>query len=216
MNRNYRNSFLLLILLGLFTLSQYGCGGAHSAAKTGFLKDYSQLEPHPEDDGRFRYINPNIDASKYNKFIVDPVAINLSKEGKEANIDPEEVKKLAIFFREKMVEELGKGYQVVNSACPDVMRVRTSISEIDKTNPLLNVHPGTKIMGGGLGGAGAEMELVDSQSGQIIGAAIDNDKGSRLSIGAGLTWYGHAEEVMENWAEDLKKKIDELHGKTSK
>ena len=216
MNRNYRNSFLLLILLGLFALSQYGCGGAHSAAKTGFLKDYSQLEPHPEDDGRFRYINPNIDASKYNKFIVDPVAINLSKEGKDENIDPEEMKKLAKFFRKQIAVELNKGYQIVNSPGHDVIRIRTSISEIDKTNPLLNIHPGTKIMGGGLGGAGAEMELVDSQSGQIIGAAIDNDKGSRLSIGAGLTWYGHAEEVMENWAEDLKKKIDELHGKTSK
>ncbi len=53
-------------------------------------------------------------------------------------------------------------------------------------------------MGGGLGGAEAEMELVDSQSGQRIAAAIDNQKGSRMSIGAGLKLYGHAEEVMEN------------------
>jgi len=68
-------------------------------------------------------------------------------------------------------------------------------------------------MGGGLGGAGAEMELVDSVSGKILGAAIDNQKGSRLSIGAGLTWYGHAEEVMENWAKDLKKFVDKAHGK---
>jgi len=49
--------------------------------------------------------------------------------------------------------------------------------------------------------------------GQTIAAAIDNQKGSRLSVGAGLTWFGNAEEVMENWAEDLKKWVDEVHGK---
>ena len=65
----------------------------------------------------------------------------------------------------------------------------------------------------GLGGAGAEMELVDSQTGKRIWATIDNQKGARLSKGAGLTWYGHAEQVMENWAKDLKKWVDQTHGK---
>jgi len=97
-----------------------------------------------------------------------------------------------------------------------VARVRTSISDVDKTLPYLNIHPGTKLTGAGLGGAGAEMEVVESVSGQTIAAAIDNQKGSRLSIGAGLTWYGHAEQVMEKWAKDLKKWIDEVHGKPTK
>ena len=101
----------------------------------------------------------------------------------------------------------------MQSAGPDVARIRTSISDVEKTLPYLNIHPGTKMMGGGLGGAGAEMELVDSQTGQRIAAAIDNQKGSRLSVGAGLTWYGHAEEIMANWAIDLKKWVDQTHGK---
>ena len=70
--------------------------------------------------------------------------------------------------------------------------------------------------GAGLGGAGMEAELVDSVTGQTIGAAIDNQKGSRLSLVAGVKWFGHAQAVMENWAEDLKKFIDQAHGKTSK
>jgi len=216
MRKNNRNLFLSLILLGLFALTQFGCGGAGAAARTGFLKDYSQLKPHPEVDGRFRYINPNIDASKYNKFIVDPVAINLSKKGIEREIDPKEMKKLAKYFRKQIAVELNKDYQIVRRPGPSVIRIRTSISEVDKTNPFLNIHPGTKLMGGGLGGAGAEMELVDSLTGQRIAAAIDNQKGSRLSIGAGLTWYGDAKAVMENWAKDLKKMVDKTHGKTSK
>jgi len=211
MDKIFRNYFFIVV--GILTFTLLGCGGAHQAAKTGFLKDYSKLEAHPDIDGRFRYANSNIDASKYSKFIVDPVAINLSKEGKEMDIDRKELQRLARYFRKKIKEELQKGYQVVQSSGTGVARVRTSISEVEKTNPFLNVHPGTKLMGGGLGGAGAEMEMVDSVSGQTIAAAIDNQTGSRLSVGAGLTWYGHAEEVMENWAKDLKKWVDKVHGK---
>ena len=126
------------------------------------------------------------------------------------------MKKLAKYFRKQIAVELKKDYRILRNPGPDVIRIRTSISEVDKTIPLLNIHPGTKLMGGGLGGAGAEMELVDSLTGQTIGAAIDNQKGSRLSIGAGLTSFGHAKQVMENWAKDLKKMVDKTHGKTSK
>lgn len=213
MDKTFRNCFFILAGILVFTL--VGCGG-HQAAKTGFLKDYSKLEAHPDIDGRFRYMDPNIDASKYSKFIVDPVAINLSEKGKEKKTDPKELKRLAKYFHQKITEELQKGYQVVQSSGAGVARIRTSISEVDKTLPYLNVHPATKLMGGGLGGAGAEMELVDSVNGQTIAAAIDNQKGSRLSVGAGLTWYGHAEQVMENWAKDLKKWIDGVHGKPTK
>jgi uncharacterized protein DUF3313 len=215
MNKVAINSFFALFLTGLLALTMFGCGGSQ-AAKTGFLGDYSKLEPHPDIEGRFRHINPKVDGSKYSKFIVEPVAISLSPKGRERDIDPKEMERLAKYFHSKIIEELKKGYQVVQSSGPGVARVRTAITEVDKTLPYLNIHPGTKLMGGGLGGAGAEMELVDSQNEQRIAAAIDNQKGSRLSIGAGLKWYGHAEEVMENWARDLKKWVDSTHGKPTK
>ena len=42
-----------VFLVGLLTATMFGCSGPQ-AAKTGFLKDYSQLQPHPEIDGRHR------------------------------------------------------------------------------------------------------------------------------------------------------------------
>ncbi len=67
----------------------------------------------------------------------------------------------------------------------------------------------------GLGGAGMEFELVDSVTNQAIASAIDEQLGSRLSLTVGLQWFGHAQAVMEDWAEDLRKFIDKGHGKTS-
>ena len=202
------------LLVGLAPVLISGC--ATPAAQTGFLKDYSKLEPHPDIDGRHRYINPNMNAGDYSKFIVDPVVLSLSEKGKERGINQKDLNEQVTFFHQKLVEELEQGYQVVSSPGPGVARVRVAITDIDKTNPLLNIHPGTKLTGAGLGGAGMEAELVDSVTSRTIAAAIDNQKGSRLSFVAGLKWFGHAQAVMENWAEDLKKFIDQAHGKPSK
>ncbi len=213
MNR-YLKIALAALFIGLAPIWISGC--AAPAAKTGFLKDYSKLEPHPDIDGRHRYINPNMNAGDYSKFMVDPVAVNLSETGKERGVDQEKLDELAKFFHQQIVHNLEQGYRVVSSPGKGVARVRVAITDVEKTNPLLNIHPGMKMTGAGLGSAGMEAEIVDSVTGQTIAAAIDNQKGSRLSLTAGLKWFGHAQAVMENWAEDLKKFIDKGHGKTSK
>ena len=202
------------LLVGLAPVLISGC--ATPAAKTGFLKDYSKLEPDPDIDGRHRYINPNMNAGEYSKFIVDPVVLSLSETGKERDIDQEDLNEQVTFFHKTIVEELEKDYRVVSSPGKGVARVRVAITDVEKTNPLLNIHPGTKLTGAGLGGAGMEAELVDSVTSQTIAAAIDNQEGSRMSLLAGVQWCGHAQAVMENWADDLKKFIDQAHGKTSK
>ncbi len=204
---------LLALFIGLVPLWISGCGTTPETARTGFLKDYSKLTPHPEEEGRFRYINPKMNVGNYSKFIVDPVVLQLSKEGKEAEIDQEDLNEQVTFFHGKILEELGKDYQIVNKPGKGVARIRVAITHIDKTNPALNIHPGTKLTGAGLGGAGMEGELIDSVTGETIGSVIDFQMGSRLSLAAGLTWFGHAQAVMEDWAEDLRKFIDKAHGK---
>ena len=206
---------LLALFIGLVPLWISGCGTTPETARTGFLKDYSKLTPHPEEEGRFRYLNPKMNVGDYSKFMVDPVVLQLSKEGKEAEIDQEDLNEQVTFFHGKILEELGKDYQIVNKPGKGVARIRVAITHIDKTNPALNIHPGTKLTGAGLGGAGMEGELVDSVTGETIGSVIDFQMGSRLSLTAGLTWFGHAQAVMENWAEDLRKFIDKAHGKKS-
>lgn len=205
---------LACLVISLMPVWLFGC--APQAAKTGFLKDYSKLTQHPDIEERFIYINPSMNVGEYSKFLVDPVAVNLSEEGKARETDPETLKELAQYFHEQIVEQLKEGgYQVINSAGPGVARARTSISDIKRAIVALNIHPSTKLSGAGLGQAGMEFELVDSASGKTIAAAIDHQKGSRLDIVGGMTWYGNAKSIMEDWAEDLKKFIDRGHGKTS-
>jgi hypothetical protein len=146
---------LLALFIGLVPLWISGCGTTETA-RTGFLKDYSKLKPHPEVEGRFRYLNPKMNVGDYSKFIVDPVVLQLSKEGKEEEIDQEDLNEQVTFFHKTLVEKLETDYRVVNSPGKGVARLRVAITHIDKTNPALNIHPATKLTGAGLGGAGPE------------------------------------------------------------
>ena len=213
MNR-YLKITLAVLFIGIAPVLLSGC--ATPAAKTGFLKDYSKLKPHPDIDGRHVYINPNMNIGDYSKFLVDPVTVNLSKEGKKRGVDSEKLDELAQYFHDQIVHQLEQGYRVVKSSGPGVVRVRAPISDIVRTKVALNIHPGTKLTGAGLGEAGMEAELVDSVSGKIIGAAIDHQSGSRLDFLGGFQFYSHAKTIMEKWAKDLKIFIDKGHGKTSK
>jgi len=175
------------LLVSLMPVLLSGC--ATPAAKTGFLKNYSKLKPHPDIDSRHVYINPNMNIGDYSKFLVDPVAVNLSVKGKTHTDDPEKLAELAQYFHDQIVHQLEQGYRVVKSSGPGVARVRVSISDIVRTKVALNIHPGTKLTGAGLGEAGMEAELVDSVSGKTIGAAIDHQSGSRLDLLGGLQFY---------------------------
>ncbi len=78
------------LLVSLMPVLIAGCAGPETA-RTGFLKDYSKLKPHPEVEGRFRYTNPKMNVGDYSKFIVDPILLSLSKEVKEEEIDQEDL-----------------------------------------------------------------------------------------------------------------------------
>jgi len=73
---------------------------------------------------------------------------------------------------------------------------------------LLNIHPGTKLTGAGLDGASMEAEALDSVTMELIAAVVETQKGSRLSMSAGLSKFGHAKEVMKGWVERFVKRLD--------
>ncbi len=198
---------LAIIFLG----SVAGCA-TQQAAKSGFLSDYSQLKPDPAFDGARRYQNPAKPLNQYRKFLLDPVVVHFAPNAKGTAISPGEIKKLADYFHDRAVEELSKRYQVVQKPGPGVLRVRAAITDIEKTTPIMNIHPAMKMSGIGLGGASMEAEAIDSQTRERVIAVVDSRQGSRLSVAAGLQTFGHAKQVMDFWIERFIKQLDKAHG----
>ena len=187
-----------------------GCATIQDPGKSGFLSDYSRLEEIGEnhlvyDSGNF---------GNYSKFIIEPVAMLYRQPEEQRIFDDEELEDLQAHFATKVRKALieGDGYQVVDVPGAGTATLRIGITDVDDTIGILNITIYTKITGAGLGGAAMEGEVVDSVTGEQIGAVIRWGSGSRI-LRAGFTHTGDAKIVINRWAKDLRDRIDEAHGR---
>ena len=207
--------------VGLATLAVAACGvlagcQPHKAAFSGFLNDYSKLQPSPIVEDALYYANPTRSLKDYHKFLIDPVIVHFAPNAKGTAVDPTKLAILTDFAHDEMVKALSERYYVVTAPGPGVLRIRAALTDIEKTTPVMNIHPATKLSGVGLGGASMEAEALDSQSGVRVIAVVDTRQGNRLSIGAGLSELGHAKQVIKHWIDRFVKRVDEAHGFAAK
>ena len=94
---------------------------------------------------------------------------------------------------------LRKKGSMQNPVFPGSDRVTISEDEPIRLRYRLIVHRGSM-----------EGEVIDSQTGEQIGAVIQTQKGSRLSL-AGVKKWGDAKAVMDEWAKRFRKRLDEAH-----
>jgi hypothetical protein len=205
----------LVILASVVLAGSLAAWATQKSSQSGFLGDYAQLKPSAERDGALYWEDRAMRLSNYKKFMVDPIVVHFAPNAAGTAVDPGELKELTDYFHSQTVKALSKNYQVVTAAGPGVLRVRAAITDINKTVPLANIHPGTKLTGLGLGGASMEAEAVDSGTNKRLAAVVETREGSRLGIAAGLSTFGHAKEVMDFWIERFVKRLDAAHGRKS-
>ena len=181
-----------------------GCGSKQT--KTGFLSDYSKLQK--ESDSSLRYADVKAVAG-YSGFIVDPVKVVLQSEVKsEGKLTDEQMTDLASYMHVKIVEAVqGAGKKVVYQPAAGVARIRVALTDMEKTSAV-NIVPQASLLGVGIGGASMEAEVIDSISGQQLGAVVESGKGSRVPF-ANLGDWTAAKKVIDGWAERFQKRLEE-------
>jgi hypothetical protein len=199
-----KTKLLMVVVIGLAVMLG-GC--AKKAQETGFLSTYKNLEP--VSDNLMRYIGP--DVSEYSKFILDPIEVKCYNEQNCEKITSENVAHLKEYLYSQIVDTKPPQYELVSRPGPGVARIRIAVTNLQKSTPALNVLPWTKLAGVGLGQASAEVELVDSETGKQLAAAIISDTGSRFSL-SGLSQWGDVEAVMKSWAQKFWTRVNEAHG----
>jgi hypothetical protein len=149
-------------------------------------------------------------ARGYSKFILDPVAVHFHDKSKAHEIEQDDLDKLRQYMYWAIRDKLHGKYALVSQAGPGVVRIRVALTDLKKSNPVLNTLPQTKLMGTGLGGASMEAELIDSVTGRQIAAIVETQKGKKLSM-AGMTKWGDAKSVMDMWANRFSVRLEEIH-----
>lgn len=191
------------------------------AKASGFLGDYSQLRPGQEGQALWRYVNLEARPAAYNAILMDPIAVCSSAEDSAlAEVPSSEMQGLINYFDATIREHLAGDYKFVDRPGPGVMRLRVAISEAKGAKVVLStvsaVTPVGLALNGlkkgitgastGVGKTGVEMELLDSQSGKRLLAAVDERVGTKA--GSFGEWQS-AKEAFDYWAVQLEARLQE-------
>ncbi|MGE5301352.1 MAG: DUF3313 domain-containing protein [Acidobacteriota bacterium] len=243
MKKNFKKCMVIVPVLFVLLI---GCAATNGKTTkdegqkyTGFLSDYSQLEPEAEGSKAMRYRNPQADMKKYKKFLIERIVVWLKGDSEYKGIDPDAFKAMTDYFHNALVREMGSEYPVVTEPGPDVLRVRIAITDLVPTKPAMSLVvlavpfasvadlvAGAASKGGAgsppyLGHAAIEAEGIDSETLQPVFSYVEERRGKKYdaedpagSYFKGFSEWGHVQKAFDYWAKKFRARLDEIHGKT--
>jgi hypothetical protein len=182
-----------------------GCAKAPTMTNTGFLSTYESLEKVGEK--RLVYLTPDV-VKEYDKVIINRVQVLVHRE--EPVMTAEQRDEVIDYFQaalERVFTE--QGYEVVSEPGPRTARLRIAITDIRKSSFWGNLHPGSKLMGAGTGGASMEGEFVDSVTGRQLAAVIQASKGTQFDLDY-FDGLNDVKDAIDAWAKQAEKTLDML------
>ncbi len=193
---------------------------------SGFLGEpvvYKKLVPGPDNGAKLRWVNPDADFKKYNRFMVDSVIFYFADNSANKAIDPQEMKELADNFNKELVAAFKDKWPIVADPAPDVARIRIAITNIRPSKPGasavttiipigLVVSLVKKGASGGWTGSGEtciEVMAQDSVTGEVLTMGVDQKK---AAFEQRFSKWGSANDAFRFWSERIVALIDDAHG----
>ena len=192
-------------------------------AHSGFLGDYSKLQPGPKGGAAMVYVNRNAEWSRYHSILVAPVQFWSSGE----NVPDSDQKVLTSYFYNSLRKNLEKSFTLVEKPGPGVMVLKVALTGATASTPVLRsvsvIVPQARVLNAAqslatgsyafVGAAQAEGQIVDSVTGERLAAAIDRREGG-MGLKAAAQWkWGDAQNVLDYWAEKIPERIVKLQGR---
>jgi len=198
----------------------------------------TRSQPVSEWDGLVRqrstrlgalFVKPDAEIAGYRDVVLDPVEVSFARNwdpnrggrgpGRRLNAtDVEAIQtRLADMFREIFTAELGRaGYQIVDQAGPDTLRIRAAIVDLYVTAPDPMPAGRVRTYTANSGRMTLVLEVSDSVTDEILARAVDTRTGR-----ASGTWTvtnrgtntADARRAIAAWASGLRQALDELYGR---
>ena len=204
-----------------------GCSTTHQLRKitpSGFLDDYSQLQPGGKDQPQLLYVHPDLDLRQYTQFILDPVQIFAAENSKLTKLKPETVQSLADYLYAVNRKAISEAFTLTDTPGPQTLRMRIALTEAQASRPLMDITSTVMPYGVALsslkrvafgkhtavGVARIEAEILDAETGQRLVAVVDARAGTKALKGKMHRWsdvkgaYDLWAERMRNWIVEAK------------
>lgn len=189
--------------------------------ESGFLKDYSVLRPGAEGEAAFRYIKPDVKFSAYDKVLIEPVTLWAAGEDSLKDVGDEDRSMILDYLHTALVKRLGEKLILVEEPGPGVLRIRAAITEAEKAPAVMStvstvvptmwaasnlkkIAVGTQSF---VGAAGAEVEITDSVTGEVLAAAVDRRSGTKSLKRIGGGSWDDFRNACDIWAQMLANRL---------
>ena len=214
------NNFFVGILISGALLT--GCASNNKVTDSkfsGFLGDYTILEPTPQDKDTLGYVAPGVNWQKYNSIMVDKVLIITPDSDIET--DGKLLVAIADKYEALLKQKLGKEFNVVNTAGSGTIRLQTAITSFFSSFDDLKGYqyiPIAAVVTGGRRAAGgekqsarvmSELRILDSVDGQLLGQAVDLKSGEKKQDKNSGILLADVVPILEQWATRV---VDRLKG----
>jgi hypothetical protein len=189
---------------------------------SGFLKDYSVLQPNPNVESALTYVSS--DAQKnlrsYFAIVVDPVEVYVATDVDEAKISESARKAVTNYFEHALKNAVSDAFPIAEAPGPLTLRLRAALVGIDVGGPVpagdLPPDVGPLDHPLNIGKLRVEMELLDSETGERIAAMVDKSNlGAGAEVGAQyfsrVERFAAARDAFDQWAGRVREFLDSSH-----
>jgi hypothetical protein len=187
-----------------------------AAETSGFLDDYSRLVPGGPDQPTFVYRNPDARMDQYHAILFEPVTIWRSGKQSLADIPPADLKRLAFELQHAVRVRLERGFTLVKTPGPGVLRIRLGLTQARQDDPIVDVFtyqvmptalppdktplaPATRAFANA---AALEGELTDASTGALVAIGVDRRRTRTFE-----TW-GDLRAASERWATWFESRLE--------
>jgi hypothetical protein len=184
---------------------------------SGFLSAYANLKPNPEFESTVSFVSrdPLKNVHRYVAVIIEPPVVYLATDADVKALPDRGRTALTEYFQHALTAAVEDAFPVVQASGPLVLRLRSAIVGVDvgPSVPADQKSQESLDHAINIGKVGIEIELVDSETGQQIAAAVD-----RQSLGEGAMVgsadfsreekFRAATQAFDGWAKRLREFLD--------
>lgn len=164
-------------LLALASVGFVGCASVNTEP-SGFLGNYDRMEPTKPGGKNLVYCDATA-AGDYHAVIIEPVSFQTNAAAK---ISTKKQADLSENLAGRARKVFASKYTIATEPGPGVLRLRTTVNDINKSSPVINlVTTVAAYLPLDMGAVSVEMEALDSVSGQRVAALLDKRQGLPLT-----------------------------------
>lgn len=216
------------ILLGSTLLALAGCSSnkVDPSEYSGFLKDYSRLQPAQSVSGEpvMRWIDPGIKAANYSQVFIEPSQF-YPRPQPTAVISAQTLQAITRYFNEALRREMGSVMSLAQGPGPQTIVVRPAITAVSthteglkpyEVIPIALVAAAVNTASGGRDQAvdlAVEAAFLDGGTQKVLAQVVRKGSGKALENETQQLTLEDVKPVLDGWASDMRKSFVALKEK---